>query len=165
MRVMVSSFIVVPKNARIRVNPQGDSMRTANAPSAREFLLIGDPGDELPSAILEFTRNMGVAAASFNAIGAFHRATIAYWNVQTKQYEEIAIDEQVEVVAMTGNILPSSEGPKLHAHVTLGKRGGATVGGHFVRGVVYPTLEIFLTERETTVHRKKDEATGLWLLG
>lgn len=135
-------------------------MRSVNARSAREFLLICDKGDELPSVLLDFARENGIKGGSFNAIGAFERATIAYWNRETKEYEEIAVDEQVEVVSMTGNIFAD----RLHAHTVLGKRDGATIGGHFIRGVVFPTLEIFLTERETTVRRKRDEATGLWLL-
>lgn len=135
-------------------------MRSSNARGGREFLLIGDKGDEVPSVLLDFARRNGIRAASFNAIGAFERATIAYWNRQTNEYEEIAVDEQVEVVSMTGNLFID----RLHAHVVLGKRDGSTIGGHFVRAVVFPTLEIFLTERETNVERKKDEATGLWLL-
>ena len=135
-------------------------MRSTNARGAREFLLIGDKGDDFPSVLLDFAHRNGVRAASFNAIGAFQRATIAYWNAKTKQYEEIAVDEQVEVVSMTGNVFAD----RLHAHVVLGKRDGATIGGHFVRGSIYPTLEIFLIEREMIAQRKKDEQTGLWLL-
>ena len=135
-------------------------MRSSNARGGREFLLICDKGDHFPSVLLDFARTNGVKAASFNAIGAFERATIAYWNRETRQYEEIAVDEQVEVVSMTGNLF----GDRLHAHTVLGKRDGATIAGHFVRAVVFPTLEIFLTERETTIQRKKDPDTDLWLL-
>ena len=135
-------------------------MRSSNACGGREFLLICDKGDAFPSVLLDFARQNTVHAASFNAIGAFERATIAYWNRETKQYEEIDMDEQVEVVSMTGNVFAD----RLHAHTVLGKRDGSTIAGHFVRATVFPTLEIFLTERETAVQRKKDEATGLWLL-
>jgi predicted DNA-binding protein with PD1-like motif len=139
-------------------------MRNANATGTREFLIICDKGDELPGALLDFARRHAVGAASFHAIGAFRDATIAYWNAETKKYEEIPVQEQVEVLSMMGNILPSSEDLKLHAHTTLGKRDGSTIGGHFVRGVVFPTLEIFLSECVTNVQRKKDPETGLWLL-
>ena len=135
-------------------------MRSSNARGGREFLLICDKGDAFPSVLLDFARQNRIAAGSFHAIGAFERAAIAYWNRDTKEYEEIAVDEQVEVVSMTGNVFAD----RLHAHVVLGKRDGSTIAGHFVRAVVYPTLEIFLTERETSVQRKKDEETGLWLL-
>jgi predicted DNA-binding protein with PD1-like motif len=135
-------------------------MRSSNARGKREFLLICDKGDAFPAALLDFAGRNNVTAASFNAIGAFDRVTIAYWNRETKQYEEISVDEQVEVVSMTGNLFAD----RVHAHTVLGKRDGTTIAGHFVRATVFPTLEIFLTERETAVTRKQDEATGLWLL-
>lgn len=139
-------------------------MRSRQAKAAREFLLIFDPGDDVQSALLSFAKENRVGAASFYAIGALRQGAVAYWNASTKVYEEIAVAEQVEVVSMTGNLAPSVEGTKMHAHVVLGKRDGSAVAGHFLRGIVYPTLEVFLTEREVRVERKKDPATGLWLL-
>ena len=139
-------------------------MRSLEAKAGREFLLILDKDDDLQPALLAFAKENRVAAASFYAIGAFRSATIAYWNASTKVYEEIPVNEQVEVVSMTGNLAPSVEGTKMHAHVVLGRRDGSTVAGHFLRGIVFPTLEVFFTERRTGVERKKDPATGLWLL-
>lgn len=139
-------------------------MRNRKANSAREFLLILDKDEDLQPALLAFVRENRIGAASFYAIGAFRHAAIAYWNAVTQVYEEIAFDEQVEVVSLIGNLAPSLEGTKMHAHVVLGKRDGSTVAGHFLRAIVFPTLEVFLTERAVRVERKKDPATGLWLL-
>ena len=139
-------------------------MRSRDAKAVREFLLIFDPDDDVQPALLRFAKDNRIAAASFHAIGALSDATIAYWNRDRQVYEEIAVNEQVEVVSMTGNLAPSVDGTKIHAHIVLGKRDGSTVAGHFLRGIVFPTLEVFLTEREVRVERKKDPATGLWLL-
>ena len=139
-------------------------MRHASAQTVREFLLIFDKGDDVGRSLLDFAKRTAIGAASFHAIGAMSDATIAYWNKQSKKYEEIAVGEQVEVVSMIGNIVPSAEDLKLHAHVVLGKRDGSTAGGHFVRGIVFPTLEVILTAHDTRAVRTKDPETGLWLL-
>lgn len=139
-------------------------MRWREAKTVREFLLICDKDEDLQPALLSFAKDNRVAAASFYAIGALRNATIAYWHPVRQLYEEIAVNEQVEVVSMTGNLAPSVDGTKMHAHIILGKRDGSTVAGHFLRGTVYPTLEVFLTAREVRVERKNDPETGLWLL-
>ncbi|HSP17768.1 MAG TPA: PPC domain-containing DNA-binding protein [Thermoanaerobaculia bacterium] len=139
-------------------------MRHFDARPVRDLFLVFDKGDDFGPTLIEFAKRNAIAAASLHAIGAFSDVTIAYWNRETKKYEEIAVREQVEVVSMTGNIAPSSEDIKLHAHVVLGKRDGSAVAGHFLRGIVFPTMEVFLTSREMSVQRAKDPETGLWLL-
>jgi uncharacterized protein len=130
----------------------------------RDFLLVLDGGDEVPKALIDFAAQNAIAGASLHGIGAFARATIAYWNPGTKEYEEIAVDEQVEVLSISGSLATAAEGIKLHAHVTLGKRDGSTVGGHLVRATVYPTLELFIQDAGARLVREKDPATGLMLL-
>ena len=139
-------------------------MRHVASPSARELLLIFDKLDDFGPTLLEFAKRNAVAAASFHAIGAMREATIAFWNPETNSYENIAIREQVEVASMMGSLAPSADGIKMHAHIVLGKRDGSAMAGHFVRGVVFPTLEVFLTVRDAKVLRSKDKETGLWLL-
>ncbi|HEX9161341.1 MAG TPA: PPC domain-containing DNA-binding protein [Thermoanaerobaculia bacterium] len=139
-------------------------MRATAANVTREYLLVFDKGDDVGPTLLDFAKRDDIGAASFHAIGALRDATIAYWNPTTLRYEEIPVAEQVEVVSMTGNLAPSVDGTKMHAHIVLGRRDGSTIAGHFVRGIVFPTLEVFLTAREMSVQRAKDDATGLWLL-
>ncbi|HUJ15112.1 MAG TPA: PPC domain-containing DNA-binding protein [Thermoanaerobaculia bacterium] len=126
--------------------------------------LILHTGDDALESIKDFANRNSIDGASFHAIGAFREATVAYWNWDTKQYEHIEIFDQVEVLSMIGNVATSSDGRRLHAHVVLGRRGGATVGGHLIRGIVRPTLEIFFSDAGAKLTRQKDEETGLWLL-
>ncbi|HJT15782.1 MAG TPA: PPC domain-containing DNA-binding protein [Thermoanaerobaculia bacterium] len=111
-----------------------------------------------------FAERNRIEGASFYAIGAFREATIAYWNWDTKEYEHIEVAEQVEVLSMIGNVATSPDGRRLHAHVTLGRRAGATIGGHLVRAIVRPTLEVFFHDAGAKLTRRKDPETGLWLL-
>ena len=126
--------------------------------------LVLHTGDDALDAIKAFADRNRIDGASFYAIGAFRQATIAYWNWDTKEYEHIEVADQVEVLSMIGNVSTSADGRRLHAHVTLGRRGGATIGGHLIRATVRPTLEVFFHDAGVRLTRKKDEETGLWLL-
>ena len=106
-----------------------------------------------------FAEEHGVRGASFVALGAFRSATVAYWNPATKEYEHIAVDEQVEVLSLVGNI-----GSKIHAHVTLARRDGSAIGGHLIAATVFPTLEMTVTVYDEAIERGTDEETGLSLI-
>ena len=128
------------------------------------MLLVLNAGDDVMERLIAFANEQAIEGASFSAIGAFSRATIAYWNPETKKYEEIAVDEQVEVLSLLGSLATSDNGIRLHAHATLGRRDGSTIGGHLLRATVYPTLEVFVVDAGERIVRAKDEATGLMLI-
>lgn len=130
----------------------------------KNHVLVLKTGDDALAAITKFAKRNKIEGASFSAIGAFREATIAFWNWDTKEYEHIEVAEQVEVLTLTGNVSRAGDQVKLHSHVTLGRRDGATVGGHLVRAIVRPTLEVFLIDYGIRLTRSKDLTTGLWLL-
>jgi len=127
---------------------------------AHGHVLVFDNGDEVLGTLQRFIAGQQIPSAWFQAIGAFERSVIAYWNRETKQYEDIAVDEQVEVLALSGNVNRT----KVHAHAVLGRRDGSTIGGHLKRGIVYPTLEMSLTILDHELTRQRDEETGLDLI-
>ena len=130
----------------------------------RQFLLVLDGGDDVMASLLGFAQQNGITGAALHGIGAFAQATVAYWNKETKEYEEIAVDEQVEVLSIAGSLATSGDEVKVHAHVVLGRRDGSAIGGHLVRATVFPTLEVFITDMGARLVREKDPATGLMLL-
>ncbi|MBW3537260.1 MAG: DNA-binding protein [Actinobacteria bacterium] len=130
----------------------------------RTYVAVLDKGDEAVSALTEWAAEEGVRGSSLAAIGAFQRATVAYFDRDTMNYQEIPVSEQVEVLSLLGNIGIADDEPKLHAHVVLGRRDGTTVGGHLLEGVVWPTLEVFVTEAPAPLRRSTDEETGLPLI-
>jgi uncharacterized protein len=48
-----------------------------------------------------------------------------------------------DIAAQPGS---GQEEPAVHAHVVLGRGDGSTVGGHLKRAIVWPTLEVVVTE-------------------
>ncbi len=89
---------------------------------------------------------------------------LGYFDWQRKEYRRIPIDEQVEVLNLTGNIALEGGEPKLHSHIVLGKADGTAHGGHLLEAHVRPTLEVIVTESPRHLERRSDPETGLALL-
>ena len=130
----------------------------------RTHALVFDTGDEPVSLLTRYAEKQGIKAARFTAIGAFSEAVVGYFDWQKKDYLRIAIREQVEVLALVGDIALDKRHPKLHAHVVLGKRDASAHGGHLLEARVRPTLEVVLTESPSHLVRQHDPQSGLALI-
>jgi len=64
----------------------------------------------------------------------------------------------------TPGFLCGENGPKVHAHVVVGKADGTAHGGHLLEAHVWPTLEVTVTESPVHLRRKSDPETGLALI-
>ena len=128
------------------------------------WLLAFDAGDRVVERLRDFARAHDVGAAHFHAIGAFRSATLAFWDVAGKRYEEHDVDEQVEVCSLIGDVARLDGDVRIHAHAVLGRRDLSTLGGHLVEAEVNPTLELFLWQGDAVLERRHDEASGLQLL-
>ncbi|MDP9439790.1 MAG: DNA-binding protein, partial [Actinomycetota bacterium] len=69
----------------------------------KTFVLVFGKGDEVVSGITDFAKENGLDAASLTGIGAFSDATLGYFDAERKEYEEIPVQEQVEVLSMVGD--------------------------------------------------------------
>lgn len=128
------------------------------------FVLVLATGDEAVGALTSFAVEHRLSGAQFTAIGAFSRVVVAYFDWTTKQYQHIAIDEQVEVLSLIGDVSLEGEMPKIHAHVVVGKADATAHGGHLIEAEVRPTLEIVLTETPRHLRRRFDRSSGLHLI-
>jgi predicted DNA-binding protein with PD1-like motif len=135
-----------------------------NEAGERSFALVCETGDEPMSLLERFAREHNVTAARFTAIGAFREVVVGYFDWERRQYLRIPIREQVEVLSLAGDIAIGDQGPKIHAHVVLGKRDGSAHGGHLLEARVRPTLEVILTESPAVLVRKHDTESGLALI-
>ncbi|HVA50761.1 MAG TPA: PPC domain-containing DNA-binding protein [Pirellulales bacterium] len=131
----------------------------------KTYVIVFDTGEEVASGLLDFAKRQQIHAARFTAIGALRELTLGYFDWEKKEYEKIPVREQVEVLSLAGNIVSSQDGPKLHAHIVVGKRDGTAHGGHLIEAIVRPTMEVMLVESTpTVVERRHDETTGLALI-
>ena len=103
------------------------------------YALVFDKGDEVMAVLSEFA--------------------------EREDYKRIPIEEQVEVLSLVGDVaVEEGGGPKIHAHVVVGKSDGSAHGGHLLEAVVWPTLEVILTEEPSHLWRRHDAETGLPLI-
>ncbi|MBV9199129.1 MAG: DNA-binding protein [Alphaproteobacteria bacterium] len=135
-----------------------------NADPPITYAVVLDTGDEVSGELSKFVRDQEVEAASITAIGAFSRAVLGYFQWETKKYKKIAVEEQVEVLSLIGDVAVAAEGPTLHLHAVLGKFDGSVVGGHLIEAYVRPTLEVILVQPPSYLRKRKDPETGLALL-
>jgi len=126
--------------------------------------LIFESGDEVMTGLNKFVTENEVTAARFSAIGAFSDATLAYFAWEKKEYQDIPIAEQVEVLTLTGDVAIKDGKPAIHAHVILGFKDGSTKGGHLKKAHVRPTLEVMLEKSPAHLRKSHNEESGLMLI-
>lgn len=130
----------------------------------RVHLLVFDAGDDLLAEFAAFARREDIRAAHFTGIGALQRVTLAHYDPASRDYREIALEEQVELIALTGNISRYEDGPRIHAHALVSRPDGTALAGHLVAAEVRPTLELFVTALPAELERRMDDASGLPLI-
>jgi predicted DNA-binding protein with PD1-like motif len=131
----------------------------------KTFAIVFDTGEEVVGGLLQFARDHNLSGGHLTAIGAFERVTLGFFDVAKKSYRRIAIQEQVELLSLVGNIAQDDKGnPKLHAHVVVGKSDGSAHGGHLLDAYVRPTLEVVVVEASQHLRRTVGGEFGLALL-
>ena len=135
-----------------------------NDDQEKTYALIFEKGDEVMGGLTAFAKEAGLAGAHFTAIGAFSEATLGYFKRERRDYKQIPVNEQVEVLSLIGDVALSDGKPQVHAHVVVGKSDGSTRGGHLLKATVWPTLEVIVTESPKHLRKVHDPETGLALI-
>jgi len=130
----------------------------------RTYALVFDCGDRVMKELKGFAHAEHLTAAHFTAIGALSDVVLGYFDWERKEYKEIPLDEQVEVLTLAGDVALSDDEPAIHAHLVVGRSDGSAAGGHLIEGTARPTLELILTETPAHLRKRKDAETGLALI-
>ncbi len=131
----------------------------------RTFVLVLASGEEAFKAIAGFATDAGLRGASLTAIGAFERATVGWFDLKKKTYRPIEIDQQCEALSLVGDIAAGDDGkPSLHVHAVVGLSDGTTRGGHLLKAIVRPTLEVTIVESPAHLRRTKRAELGIALI-
>jgi predicted DNA-binding protein with PD1-like motif len=128
-------------------------------------VLIFNTGDELAAGLKQFASEQKVSGSSFKAIGALSSVKLGWFNWETKKYEtSVALDEQLELLSLIGDIALEDGEPQVHAHMVVGKSDGTAFGGHLQKAMVRPTCEVILTETPRHLQKQIDPESGLALI-
>jgi uncharacterized protein len=131
----------------------------------KTFVLILETGDELLSSVKSFAEMHHLSSSSFKAIGALSQVKLGWFNWETKQYQTaVALDEQVELLSLIGDIAVKDGQPEIHAHLVVGRADGTAHGGHLLNATVRPTCELILTESPQYLQKEIDPESGIALI-
>jgi predicted DNA-binding protein with PD1-like motif len=141
------------------------SKAVGNVAGSRTIVVVLDSGEEAFATLTLFANAAGISGAALTAIGAFEHAVVGWFDVATRSYRKIRVDEQCEVLSAIGDVAIGDDGKaSLHIHVVLGLSDGTTRGGHLLEGTVRPTLEVVLKETPGNLRRRQRPELGIALI-
>ncbi|MCX8030410.1 MAG: DNA-binding protein [Thermodesulfovibrionales bacterium] len=120
--------------------------------------------DELISSLVNLLKDKNIYLAKIEGIGAVSSACLGYFDVHSKKYREIKLDENMEIVSLLGNVSLKDGNIFTHIHVVLSREDFSIIGGHlFSPTIVYAfEYQVFHFEGDELI-RIYDEDTGLFL--
>lgn len=121
-------------------------------------------GEEAVQEIINFCEEKNINAGWVSGLGACDKTELSYYDLAKKEYIKKTVDEECELLNLTGNIAFADGKRMLHAHVTLGRSDYSTIGGHVHSMRISGTGEIYITKLDAHFERELDEETGLKLL-
>src|SRR4051794_2695479 len=121
-------------------------IKVLNEMPERTIAAVFDSGEELSAGLLQIAAEQNLTAARLTGIGALSRVVLGYFDIQKRVYQEIELNEQIEVLSLIGNFALHGAEKKVHAHIVVGKSDGTAHGGHLLKGWVRPTLELLIVE-------------------
>ena len=101
---------------------------SANPNGEKTYAVIFAKGDEVLSGLTEFAVREKITCGHFTAIGALQSARFGWFDAAHKAYRDIPIDQQVELIALIGDIGLVNGAPQIHAHGTVGLPDGRVRG-------------------------------------
>lgn len=123
-----------------------------------------DPGEEILASLKQLCEREGVTLATVQGIGAVNRAVLGLFDPATKQYSANAIETNLEIVSLAGNVTAMGGAVYLHLHMAVADARARVFGGHLSEAVVSATAEIVVTRMEGAVERRFSEEVGLNLI-
>ncbi len=123
-----------------------------------------DAGEKIIETLRALCERDAIGSGFFQGLGAVNEAELGHFDPATGDFSWTKLAGPCEIVSLYGNITVVDGKPVIHAHASLGDKTFAVRGGHLREAVVSVTCEVTLTRFRDDIERKKDAATGLFLL-
>ena len=120
-------------------------------------------GEEVISLLARLIDEEKITCGRVTGIGATDKITIGLYNVGTQEYHKVTIEEEMEILSLSGNLTRKDGAPYVHVHgafATLDK----VYGGHVNEVWISATAEIIIDVIDLVVEREIDKETGLNLI-
>jgi len=119
------------------------------------YMIVFSKGDEVVSGLTEFANKYAVKSAHFHGIGSAFSLELGWFDFERLQYKVIPIGV-AEVTSILGNITLYNGEPVIHAHATAALGDGSVKGGHLLKLISGPTIEIVITLEPNPLFKKLD---------
>jgi predicted DNA-binding protein with PD1-like motif len=129
-----------------------------------DYVIRLEAGERIVENLRSLCERDRIGSGFFNGLGAVREAELGHFDPATGGYSWTKLSGSYEIVSLYGNITVVDGKPFIHAHASLGDKTFVVRGGHLKEAVVSVTCEVTLTRFKDDIGRKKDEATGLFLL-
>ena len=127
------------------------------------IVLRAQKGEEVVSLLTRLIDEEKITCGRVTGIGATDKITIGLYNVTTQEYHKVTIEEEMEILSISGNLTRKDGNPYVHVHgsfATLDK----VYGGHVNEVWISATAEIIIDVIDLVVEREIDKETGLNLI-
>ncbi len=121
------------------------------------YVLKLERGEELHQMLIAFTSQKLIPSACYQGIGSICDIELGYFNMEKNGYSRRSFKGTHELINITGNISIEKGKYFAHSHVVLANEKNETISGHFFKGRVTVTAEIFLFHVDIALNRKKDK--------
>ncbi len=119
---------------------------TELARTGRTFEVTMRKGDEVAAGLTEFAEQNHIKVAHFTAVGAIDSGVLGWFDPDKRAYKKILINQEAEVVSLSGNIALQNGKPFVHAHCVVALSDGSTKGGHLIEGHVSLAMQVFVVD-------------------
>ena len=124
------------------------------------WLIRLERGEEAIESLTSFAAKNKIPCGFLQGIGAINAVELGYFDLRQKKYRRKKIGKTVEVVSLLGNISWVDNKPFVHAHISVAGTDQKLMGGHFFKGTVAVTLEIYLLVVSRKLKRFHDSEMG-----
>lgn len=124
------------------------------------YLVRLERGEEAIASLKSFVSQKKIPCGVLQGIGAIENVKLGYFDLKAGRYHTKQIKKTVEVVSLIGNISYTDGQPFIHSHVAIAGTDHRLLGGHFFKGTVAVTLEIFIKVIKRRLNRYRDHELG-----
>ena len=131
---------------------------------SQAYVVRLEMGDDILASLKGFAETKRIRAGVLEGIGSLNRAKLGQYDFKKRRYTYEVFEDDLEILSLTGNISTLDRDALPHAHVTLGRRDFAVIGGHLDEGSLANMVEIVVQKLPGKLVKAKDEEIGLNLL-
>jgi|GEM_PF-4890502 len=131
------------------------AVETGNAPgmkvkllsengASKTYMIVFSKEDEVVSGLTEFAKKYTVKSAHYQGLGSAFSLDLGWFDFERLQYKVMKVGV-AEVTSIIGNITLFNGEPVTHTHTTAAVEDGTVKGGHLLKLISGPTIEIVIT--------------------